>query len=442
MAEMLLLLAAVPVAVAVLVACMREPLRVALPIFAALIPFGGLLSIGSSKFGSLSSLAGLVLGVGLLLQLITTRRSAPRIPADVPVWLLFLATAAATALWTIDRPATIEGILVLGSLVLVYALSAVSHVDRTVLSRTENALLLGGVVVVCYGLAQLFLLGGFPDDVAGAGPSADGRFGNDMLGPGVQAVALVVPLVIALSRAFSGRPMWSRLLHVVIAGLMVCGVLMTGARGGTLAAGVAMVALALAGPRRSRNALLTVAAVGSLVAALVWIYHPAGIATRSFESATSSSGRTDIWEVGLAACTEYCAFGSGWGSFPDVYAETQASVPEARVLVGDEGSYQPHNLWLLAAVELGVAGLILLTLGLALSFIEALRLPRSLRGPPLSALVGTLVAVFFLSSMEFKFFWMVLILVTLNRNLYLAEQALTVSDRDEPGRPRVRDTMD
>jgi O-antigen ligase len=89
------------------------------------------------------------------------------------------------------------------------------------------------------------------------------------------------------------------------------------------------------------------------------VYQPAGVASRSFDSATSSSGRTDIWQVGLAACSDYCAFGSGWGTYPQVYAETQASVPGARVLVGDQGSYQPHNLWLLAIVELGLPGLLL-----------------------------------------------------------------------------------
>ena len=98
--------------------------------------------------------------------------------------------------------------------------------------------------------------------------------------------------------------------------------------------------------------------------ALVWTTHPFGLAERTFASATSSSGRLDIWQVGLAACADYCGIGSGWGTFPDVYAETQATVPGARVLTGEEGSYQAHNLWLLAIVELGVAGLLLLLIGL------------------------------------------------------------------------------
>ena len=113
----------------------------------------------------------------------------------------------------------------------------------------------------------------------------------------------------------------------------------------------------VASPRGARRGLVAALLVGAAVTVLVWTFHPFGLAERTFESATSSSGRLDIWQVGLAACSDYCGIGSGWGTFPDVYAETQATVPGARVLTGDEGSYQPHNLWLLAVVELGVAGL-------------------------------------------------------------------------------------
>jgi O-antigen ligase len=92
------------------------------------------------------------------------------------------------------------------------------------------------------------------------------------------------------------------------------------------------------------------------------------------------------------------------------------------VLVGPQGSYQAHNLWLLIGVELGTAGLVLFLAGLGVAFVEALRIPRALRGPPLAALVGLCVGVFFLSSMEFKFFWMVLILIAMTRNVAEAER--------------------
>lgn len=425
--------AVAPIALALVVMGLRNPMGVALPLFVALVPFGKALSIGTSSFGSLSSLAGMLLAAGLALQLVTPHRAAPRLSPSVPVWLLFLGTAAVTYLWTIDRTTTVDGLIVLGSLVLVFVLAAMSAVDRTAMRRTENGVLAGGVAAVLYGLYQLIVLGGFPDDTPGAGVVDDGRFGNDMLGPGVTALALLPPLVIALNRAFAGGPASSRWLNGVIAAMMLWGILMTGSRTGTLAVALALVALAWAGPRRARRPLIVTFVVALLLAVLVWVFQPAGVASRSFESPTSSSGRTDIWQVGLASCPEHCVKGSGWGTFPEVYAQYQASVPGARVLVGKGGSYQPHNLWLLAVVELGIAGLVLLAWGLGMSLIEAARLPRDRRGPLVSLMVGLLVAVFFLSSMEFKVFWLILILVAMNRTLVLSEAQDDAADRPDTG---------
>ncbi|HEU5043018.1 MAG TPA: O-antigen ligase family protein [Nocardioidaceae bacterium] len=411
-----------PFGIALAVACLRQPMRFALPVFAALIPFGERLSLGGSPYASLSSVVGMLLGVGLLLQLLLGRRGAPRLSPSVPIWLLFLAVAVATTLWTVDLAATLSGVGVLGSLVVVYVLTVLNPADRHVLRRTENGLLSGGVAVVCYGLVQLLLFGGFPNSKTTGLPTAatTGRFGNDLLGPDIESITLLLPFVIALHRAFTERS--GRTVNGCVAALVLLGILMTGSRTGTLAAAVVVLVLAWAGPRSARRGILVTFVAAAVLGGVIWVFHPAGIADRTFSSATSSSGRTDIWKVGAAACTRYCGPGAGWGTFPDVYAATQATVPGARVLVGPQGSYQAHNLWLLIGVELGTAGLVLFLAGLGVAFVEALRIPRALRGPPLAALVGLCVGVFFLSSMEFKFFWMVLILIAMTRNVAEAER--------------------
>ncbi len=432
MTEWLLILIVAPLVIGPLLACLRQPMMLALPAFAVLVPFGGLLSIGTSKFGSLSSLLGFVLGVGLFLQLMTGRKLKAPMSATVPLWLLLLGAAGATVLWSVSPADTANSFLVLGSLVLVYVFVAISPVDRAVLTRTENALLLGGVLVSSYGLVQLLFLGGFPNDVPGLPPGPGGRFGNDLLGPNNEAVALLLPLLVALSRSVTRRAGSRRVLHTFIAAFLLLGILMTGSRGGLLATVVSMVALALADPR-GRRMLLAYGGVGITVAVAVFVFHPAGLAVREVET-TSSSGRTDIWRVGLAACPQYCAVGSGWGTFPDVYAATQPSVPDAAVLVGRGGAYQPHNVWLLVGIELGVAGLLLLFAALVLTFVEAVRLPALLRGPPLAGLVGTVFAAIFLSNLEFKFFWMSLIMVAISRNLNIVEDA-TPPSRRAPVKP-------
>jgi O-antigen ligase len=415
-------LLALPLAAALVMACIRQPMRVALPLFAALIPFGGRFSIGTSPFGSLSSLVGLLLVLALLFQLIGTHNAAPRIPPDVPVWLVFLGVAAATTQWSVDLSATVQGVLVLGSLVALYALVALAPVDAIVIRRTENGMLLGSVGAVCYGLIQLLFLGGFPAH-SGVGTSPTGRFGNDLIEPNLQAVAMILPLVIALNRAFTAGPRKAhRELHAAVAALMLLGILMTGSRGGLLAAAVGVGVSALVGLPAARRKILSFGSVGVVVAAVVWVYHPGGVALRVVDSVTSSSGRTDIWQVGARACREYCASGSGWGTFPTVYANTQATVPGARVLAGN-GHYQPHNVWLLVAVELGFLGLLLMAAGVLVAVLEVRKLSRLRRGPAAGSLAGLLAGVMFLSSLEFKFFWMVLIIVVINRNLERTEAA-------------------
>ena len=416
------LAAAAPLALAIAVVCLREPLRIALPLYTALIPFGGALSVGDSAFGSASSLVGLMLAGGLALQLVSAPRGAPRMSAAVPVWTFFLSLAAASALWTIDRATTVSGLQVLSSLIIVFLLVTLSHADRAIVRRTETALLVGSAAAVAYGMFQLAFSGGLADD-SGAAVAEGGRFGNGLLGPNILAVTLLIPLAIAINRTFNPRDPGRQLPHAVFAAVMLAGILMTGSRTGVLGAGAVALTMLLTSPRAARKGIGISLLVGAAITVFVWTAHPFGLAERTFESATSSSGRLDIWRVGLAACSEYCGFGSGWGTFPAVYAQTQASVADARVLTGEEGSYQAHNLWLLVVVELGVLGLVLFSLGLGVSAAYAWRLPPENRAPALGAVVGLTIGLFFLSSMEFKMFWLVLMLVSLYRNAALAEEA-------------------
>jgi hypothetical protein len=416
---MLLLIAPVGVLFALL--CIQRPLSVALPAFAASIPFGGLIGIGQSRFGSLSSILGMLTLLGLLLRLMAARRQRTPLSGTVFLWTGFLAVAAATALWSLGPQATANGVLEVGSLIALYALISISQVDREIVRRVEQGLIAGGVAAVGYGLVQLTLLGGFPQDVPGLPPGPGGRFGNDMLGPNNNAVAFLLPLCICLHRSATAPRASTRRVHAFLALLMFLGIVMTGSRGGMLAALLCTIVLLAVAPRGRR--ILAAYLVTGIVAGMVAFFlHPFGLAEREVET-TSSSGRTSIWKVGLAACPQYCPLGSGWETFPIVYADTQPTVPGAEVLVGKGGAYQPHNVVLLVAIELGVAGLLLFFAALGLTLVEAWRLPRTVRGPPLAALLGTYQAALFLSNLGYKFFWMAFIMVALHRSASYLDRA-------------------
>jgi O-antigen ligase len=196
---------------------------------------------------------------------------------------------------------------------------------------------------------------------------------------------------------------------------------MTGSRGGLLSAVLCTLVLFAVAPR-GRRMLATYLVTGIVAGLVAFFLHPFGLAQRDV-STTSSSGRTSIWKVGLAACPQYCPLGSGWETFPIVYARTQPTVPGADVLAGSGGSYQPHNVILLVAIELGIPGLLLFFAVLGLTVFEAGRLPRSVRGPPLAALLGTYQASLFLSNLGYKFYWMAFIMIALHRSASYLEQS-------------------
>jgi O-antigen ligase len=417
-----------PLVIAYLVACFRDPLRYALPPYVVLIPFGKAFAILPGTFGGASSLTGVLLGVTLLAQLVTTKRGSANLPLAVPVWLAFLAFSGFSLFWTITPTGTFQDWQVLASQVLLFAALVLTRFDERTLRLFASSIVASGIAVVGYGLVQLTLLGGLPGKVTGPG-NGPPRFGDDLLGANNMAAALLLPLAIAANRALSesGRSRW---FHGGAVLLVLFGVLMTGSRGGLLSSVVVLaVVLWLSIAPRMLKVVTGIGGVMILVLALV--FQPGGFGARQVDNGANSSGRTDIWAVGANACREYCLFGAGWGAFPEVYAEQLTSTPQARIQ--ERGStFEPHNIFLLALIELGLPGLVLLIVGLAVSLASALRLPAALRAPPVAALLGTIASSFFLSNMKFKFFWVVLAYIAVSETVAAASRA-----RQRSALPRV-----
>ena len=390
--------ALLPLVAAATVIGFRCPVATVLPAYAATVPFGSLLSTGlAPPYDSISTPLAMLLCAGLLREVIAGRTVHVRLPATVGIWLTFLGVAGASAVWSLSPQLTQAAFRRLALLVLLYLLLALVPITAGQLRRVETALVVGGVAAACYGIAQ-FLTGTLPVEVEGG----SGRFGRELLGANNTAAALIVPLAIAIWRSASSSRSSSRLAYSAASALLMLGILLTGSRGGILAVG-ATLAVMVATSRRARRSLLKRTGAAVLGLLVVLLLHPGGIASRTDK--TSSSGRSDIWRVGIHACHYYCRAGSGWGTFSRVYQQELPKVPDARILTQGV-AYEPHNIWLLLAVETGVVGLALALVGFLLTLWQAWELPAVLRAPPLSGLVGTLVASFFLSNFEYKFFWM------------------------------------
>jgi O-antigen ligase len=400
----LAIVALLPVAFIAARFALRAPLRILLPLYGALVPFGSGITLPiplPNPFNTLTTLVGLALVLALVLHLVVVRTSAPRILPEVGAWLGFAAVNGMTYMWSIDRATTTELFGILVSLLALYVLVALMPINRIDLHRFCDVIVAGGALACVYGFYLLFT-GNLPEENAGLPRFATAGGVGDASDPNITAATLILPLVLALSRALRATSATTRLLAGSATAIIAAGLLLTASRGGTLAAIVAILVL-LAHERRPGRV-----AVGVAAALVVVFLAGAALAPEQVErlSKTGSSGRTDIWTVAEAACPDYCVIGSGLNTFTDVHRRFYLVSPNAAGFRIDE---RPHNIWLGTAIELGLPGLATFLVGLALTLRTLIRLPRSDRGAPLAALAGFLVSNMFLANLYFKYFWLVLV---------------------------------
>lgn len=400
----LAVLAALPVLVIALIAGLRAPVRVLLAAYAFILPLGSSIKLPlglPSPFDTVSSLAGLVVLVGMLGHLTLGRRSARNVLPAVPAWMLFAAFSGLSIAWSVDPASTARAFMVLVSLLLFYVVAMLLPADREDVSRVEEAIVAGGAVAGLYGMALLATSGlqltrrDIPRFAVAGGVGE----GTD---PNITAATLVLPFALALSRALRAKTPGSRALFSGAAAITGIGIMLTGSRGGMLATLVSA-AVVLVQSEHRRKATIMLLSIG-LVGTITFLAAPTQLRTRVFKS--WSSGRTDIWRTGLAACERYCWAGAGWGTFPTVYLDELHTNPGAR---GLDRPFVAHNIYISAALETGVIGFGLMMFAIAISIRDMFRLPRGVRAPPLAGLAGLLVASMFLTTLTFKYFWLVMI---------------------------------
>ncbi len=400
---LILALALLPVAVVALVAGLRAPVRVLLTAYALVLPFGSAVSLPlglPAPFDTPSSVLGLIVIAGLIGHLMLVPRSAPMLLSAVPAWLLFVAFAGLSFAWSVDPSTSLSEFTVLLGLIALYLLVCLMPVEERDVVRVEEALVLGGAIAGMYGIILLLQSG--LAQAGGTGPrfATAGGVGKG-IDPNITAATLILPLAIAIGRAVRATNTAARLLFWSASALIGAAIMLTGSRGGILAALTVLVIHAFSHQRRGVMAAVGLGLV--LVAGVTISLAPDQLQRRI--SRPGSSGRTDIWRTALTRCERYCWVGSGFGSFPTVYQDTLHSEPSAR---GLDRPFVAHSIWIGSLIETGIAGLLLLVAALALVAKDLLRLPKEIRGSPLAGFVGVLVASTFLSTLGFKYFWMVL----------------------------------
>lgn len=384
---------------------LRLPLLV-LTVYVATVPFGSAVALPLSlppPFDTASSVLGLLALIALAVDAaVGGRRRRAALGAPHALFVAFVGVAALTVGWSIDRTATLEDLVLLVSVVGLYVTTSTVQLTRAQLDRVATAVAAGGVIAAVYG--TVLVRGG---GVSG-GRSGVARFALTGRDPNHTAASLLLPLLIAVDRALdSARDLRARAAWGAGAVVIFVGISLTGSRGGLVATIVGVVVLLRI---RVAGASLKVGAVAVVVVvAAVLALAPPQLERRL--ASTGTTGRADIWRLGLRSCEQYCVVGSGWSTFPSVYREEFRQAADVGGFRGE--GYRAHNIWLQALVETGVAGFLLLVAAWAALFRQASRVTSGLRGVSLAALAAMAMASSLVSNLTFKYVWLVPMFVSL-----------------------------
>jgi O-antigen ligase len=432
-----------------------RPTQTIIPLYAALVPIGGIFGIPvplPPPFNSLSSLVGAMVILSTVLHILLYGRG--RIPSlPVAVWFIFLSWSATTAFWAQQPTAALEELRLALPLVLLMAVVGVLPSEENGVGAVRVAIVIGGAVIGAYALALLTTGSALP--IHGTVQRFSIASDPSQTNPNQLAAALILPLIFSLDLVLWGhgphlRPGTWKLVGAIGALLVSVALIMTGSRGGVIAAVTAFLLILIFTwrwhPEARRSVIRLVGGVFVTVALLGFASFVATTLSpegrwpdltsidpvqRLTSTQAGSSGRTDIWTTGYAACRQFCALGAGVGNFPTVFTDLFATSGAER----NVGLARPgHNLYIEVAVETGFVGLTLLGFAFASEWM-ALRSTGSFAPSLAAALVALLVVDAFESFIWFKYFWLLFIVIR------LAEGASSLKPTSTP-LPRVRDLRD
>ena len=366
---------------------------------------------------SLTKGAGAVLA-GSWLAMLATRRGARGggLTAQAP-WLVaavagFLAWSAMSAFWSESRAAADTSTFRYGLDALLIPITFWAIRDRKQVVWIFGVFVVGTLLSVAWGITHGKTAGG----VAAA---QVGRLSGANLEANVLAALLIVCALFASALAVvqKRRPL-GRGLAVLAACLALIALFGTFSRGGFVALGVVMLAgCVYAG--KSRPAFIALV-VGVVLVGAVFLHNTTSTGVQRLTS-TSTSGRADLWKIGLRMVKANPVLGVGSGNYtvaePHYLLVSAGEIQAVAFIIGDP--YPAHNMYLQVQVELGVVGLalflgiIFLSVGAAAKAVKlfSARGDRSMEvlGRTLVlAIVAFLTADFFLSDQYDKQLWLLL----------------------------------
>jgi O-antigen ligase len=366
---------------------------------------------------SLAKGAGLVLALAWIARVSLGNRGERDFLAEHSqlAWFLmgFIAWAALTLLWAAHMGPGLTALSRYAPNMLLVPIAFTAVRRRRDLKLVVGAIVFGAVIAAAFGLVQP------PNTSVIESTRATGTVGDPNELAGALLVGLALGAGLALAR---GGSLALRLGGLLAIPLCAAGIFLSASRGGLVAlAALLVVGTLTAGRWRvAVTALLVALAAGGLI----YFTQLAPLPARErVLAANGGSGRSELWKVGLRIARAHPVGGVGVGNFEAAspeYALRPGGIERAELIFAPQ-PFPAHNTYLQVLAEMGVPGLALFLAVIAICLACALRAARlwaqrqdvtmeALARAVFLALVGTLVADFFISVMYSKLLWALLAL--------------------------------
>jgi O-antigen ligase len=398
-----------------------RPVHVGLGLFAFLVPFDGVMALGSNQEGmTLTAVVGLgtvfvILAVGLALD----RLELPSWPAFY--WFVFVSWAGTSILWSYNPEAVVHQLPTILGLFFFYLVVTSYCISEGELSSFVWLTILGGCA------AAVVAIYFFRNGVFFHGLKLRGSlifFGREA-NPDIFAATLLLPLSLAIGEFMVRRRAREKVLLFLLGGAISLGILVTTSRGSIIAMSV-MVLFYIAALRMNWRAL-----VPAVILAGALLLVPSFLFVRLQQSETSAgAGRLYIWQTGLVALKDHFLVGAGLDNFQSIYNDYAG---HARGYAGL--SRAAHNDYLQTAIDLGVVGLALFGLAIWSHLRLAKRANKSALGRNRFRVIacqaaawGMLAAAFFAGLSSNKAFWLIWVMLVLVSRPYRTEAEVGGAD--------------
>jgi len=356
--------------------------------------------------GTLSRLAGLLLVVSAVPTFLTRGSFKVRRQSFAVLLLgVYVIWSFAGLLWTIEPSSTITYVTTFAQLFVFLVVLWQVCVNESGRKAIQQAYVIGCTLAALDGVKN-FVLGITAVYL---------RFAVTNTDPNDFALVLALGIPIAWDLFATGRA-WKRVLNLLYIPSALGVIVLSGSRGGTLAALVALLVLPFGFrtlDRFGRRAVvaLMVAGTATVFAFSTEITTAVGsnLERISGIGADISSGslneREEIWAAGIEAFSERPIFGAGGGAFP-------AAIEKLSGL-----NFVAHNTFISVAVETGVVGFMLFIAILVVTLLPHLR-AFDARSMPSLILFATLIVGIVPLSWEFrKPLWLVIAMLLLMRGI-------------------------